>query len=173
MSMVFFKGETMLLFNERILKDSIKINATPEKVWNFFTNIEKNYKSWHPDDHIVCKYIKGKPHEVGSIAYAEELIAGKLCKIKMVCTKIETNKRSEYRSLFPLSIFHPKSIYLFEKNESNTIFTAINHFRIPKLFGKRIETLIDATEKHIKEEGKLLKILLEKESYSSLDGKEK
>ena len=151
----------MIFFKERVLSDSIEIHTTPEKIWDFFNNLEKNYKSWHPDDHIVCRWIKGKPHEVGSIVYAEEVLAGRLCKIKMLCTNIDVNRKIEYKSLFPLSIFHPRSIYLIEKKGHKTVFTALNYFRIPKLFNRSIELLIDATEKHIKDEGEKLKILME------------
>ena len=152
----------MIFFNERILSDSIEIDTSPEKIWDFFNNIETNYKSWHPGDHIVCRWIKGKPHEIGSIVYAEEILAGKLRKIKMRCTNIEVNRMVEYQTLFPHSIFHPKSIYLFEKKGEKTIFSAINYFRIPKLFKKIFEPIIVSTKKHISEEGRNLKELLEK-----------
>jgi len=151
-----------ILFEERVLSDSINISAPSDKVWDFFDNLDVNYTAWHPDDHIVCRWIRGEPHQVGSIVYAEEMLAGKLCKIKMVCVKIEKNKLSEYRSSFPLSVFHPRSKYIFEQKGQDTLFTAVNYFRIPKLFFKRtIELLVDATEKHVREEGQRLKSLLE------------
>ena len=154
----------MWLLAERVLTDSIEIDAAPNRLWEFFTDLEKNYKAWHPGDHVVCRWTKGKPHEVGSIVYAEEVLAGRLCKISMLCTKIETNKRIEYRTLFPLSLFHPRSMYLLEEKGQRTVFTAVNFFRVPRLFKRRVETLIEATEKHVKEEGQNLKRLLESKS---------
>jgi ligand-binding SRPBCC domain-containing protein len=106
----------MLFFKERVLSDSIVIDAPPEMIWDFFSKLEENYQSWHPDDHVAFRMIKGKPHEVGSIVYAEEKLAGRLCKIKMLCTGIELNKKIEYKTLFPLSIFHPGSIYLLQRS---------------------------------------------------------
>lgn len=35
----------MKLFKPLILTDSIEIKTTPEKIWEFFTNLEKNYKA--------------------------------------------------------------------------------------------------------------------------------
>ena len=151
----------MWLMTERVLTDSVEIDTTTDRLWDFFTDMEKNYKAWHQGDHVECRWTKGKPHEVGSIVYAEEVLAGKLCKISMICTKIEMKRRIEYRTLFPLSLFHPRSMYLIEEKGKRTVFTAINHFRVPRLFGRRVETLIEATEKHIKEEGENLKRLLE------------
>jgi hypothetical protein len=40
----------MPLFKQLVLKDSIEIKTTPEKIWEFFTNLEQNYKTWHPED---------------------------------------------------------------------------------------------------------------------------
>ena len=152
----------MKFFEERMLKDSIEINASVEKIWEFFDNLDMNYKSWHPEAHIGCCWIKGRPHKEGSVAYFEEILDGKLCKIKILCTKVEKYKRVECKSFFPLSIFHPKGIYLFESNGKQSVFTAINHMRIPTLFNRKILSLVEATERHMKEEGENLKKLLEK-----------
>ena len=151
----------MKFFEERVLKDSIEIKATVEKVWDFFDNLDLNYKSWHPESHIKCRWIKGRPHEEGSVAYFEEILDGNICKIKVLCTKVDKYERVECKSLFPLSIFHPKGIYLFESKVNRCIFTAINVMRIPTIFNSKILSLVDATEKHMKEEGENLKKIIE------------
>ena len=78
---------------------------------------------------------------------------------------VEKHRRIEYQSFFPLSIFHPKSQYLFERKENGCVFTAVNHFRFPQFIyaiaRRRIDASIAATEKHIREEGVNLKRLLE------------
>ena len=113
---------------------------------------------------MKCKWIKGRPHQVGSIAYFEELLDDKLFKIKVKTIRVEKYKYSEVKPLFPLSIFHPKGIYYFEDKGSKCIFTAVNIFHVPKLFKKSFykSAKIDALKKHIKEEGTLLKNILEK-----------
>jgi hypothetical protein len=152
----------MKLFSEIILKDSVEIEASVEKIWQFFDNIESNYIAWHPEAHVSCKWLKGKPHEEGSIAYFEEILDGKLRKIKVLFTKVKKFKRVESKSLFPLSIFHPKGIYIFEsENNNKSRFTAINYMRVPRIFNKRLLSLINATEKHMKEEGINLKRIIE------------
>ena len=94
--------------------------------------------------------------------YAEEIIAGKVHKIKMRCVYVETNRRIDYRSFFPLSIVHPKSRYLFEPGERGTVFTVVNYFRIPRIFFRQaVESLVEATENHMRQEGENLKALLE------------
>ena len=42
----------MTLFKQLVLRESIEIKTTPEKILEFFTNLEQNYKTWHPEDHI-------------------------------------------------------------------------------------------------------------------------
>jgi hypothetical protein len=146
-------------------ENSVGIDALPEAVWNFFVNIEKNYKTWHPEDHIFIKWIKGVPHEIGSIVHAEEYLCGKIHKITMRVADMEKNRKIAYRTLFPKSILYPKSEYFFEPKEEGCVFTAVNYFTFPGFFyilaRKRINAYIAATEKHIMEEGVNLKRSLE------------
>lgn len=151
----------MILFEERILKDSVEINAPVEKVWEFFDHLDVNYKSWHEDAHVTCRWLKGRPHEEGSIAYFEEILDGKLCKIKAITIKVVKYRFVETRSPFPASMIHTKGTYLFEPKGNSSVFTATNHFRIPSLFHKKLLSLIAATEKHMKEEGENLKKIIE------------
>lgn len=151
----------MFLFEERILKDSVEINAPVEKVWEFFDHLDVNYKSWHEDAHITCRWLKGRPHEEGSIAYFEEYLDGKLCKIKAITIKVEKYRTVETRAPFPVSLIHTKGTYIFEPKGNSSVFTAINHFRVPSLFNKKLLSLVAATEKHMREEGENLKKIIE------------
>ncbi len=78
----------MDLYKEFVLKHSIEIEAPPEKVWDFFYNIEKNYKIWHPRDHILFEWTKGNPLEVGSTIYSAQKMGDELAKLKGTCTEI-------------------------------------------------------------------------------------
>ncbi|RDE11387.1 MAG: hypothetical protein C4K48_11895 [Candidatus Thorarchaeota archaeon] len=130
-----------------------------------FDNLEDNYPSWHPKDHVSCRSIKGRPHEVGSVAHFEEALDGKPFKIRVKTTKVERYEYSENEPYFPLSIFPPKGAYIFEAKGGNCVFTAINHFRIPRLFRKSFlaYTGIEALRAYIKDEGLTLKNLPEKQ----------
>jgi len=149
------------IFKEMVLTDSVAINASVEKIWEFFDHLDVNYKSWHEDAHVTCRWLKGRPHEEGSIAYFEEVLDGKLCKIKAITVKVEKYRLVETKSPFPVSLIHTKGTYIFEPKGNSCVFTAINHFRIPSLFNKRLLSLVAATEKHMKEEGENLKKIIE------------
>lgn len=151
----------MSIFKERVLTDSVEIIAPVEKVWEFFDHLDVNYKSWHEDSHVTCRWLKGRPHEEGSIAYFEEILDGKLSKIKAITIKVIKYRLVETKSPFPVSLIHTKGTYIFEPKGNSSVFTAINHFRIPSLFNKKLLSLVDATEKHMKEEGENLKKIIE------------
>jgi len=153
------------IFKERILTDSVEINAPVEKVWEFFDRLDLNYKSWHENSHVTCRWLKGRPHEEGSIAYFEEILDGKLFKIKATTTKVEKFRVVESKPPFPVSLFHSRAIYIFEPKGRASVFTAINHFRIPSLFNKKLFSLVAAIEKHMKEEGENLKKIIESKWY--------
>ena len=60
------------------LRDTIQIKASPEKIFEVFTHLDKNFRSWHPKEHVECRYLKGNPLEEGSILYFEVYLLGKL-----------------------------------------------------------------------------------------------
>lgn len=155
----------MSLFKQWELKDSIDIKTTPEKIWDFFINLEKNYKSWHPEDHILFKWTKGKPMELGSHWYAEEVLGGKIFKIKGFICEVVPNRKSVSKYSFPLSLVAPKVETLIEPKGSSSVFTAISYLRAGNLFyklsKKEMERRVGIHKKHVREEGENLKAILE------------
>jgi hypothetical protein len=150
------------------LKDSIEVKATPEKVYAWLVQRFRDkacYQAWHPD-HVDIRWIKGEPLQEGSIVYAEEYLHGALHKLKFRITKIVPNRVIEYSALFPLSLLAPGNRFLIEpKGEESCMFTATGSLRLPGwLFGKWNKNLMDkleATKRHMKEEGENLKRAIE------------
>ena len=143
------------------LEDSIQIKATPEKVFKWLVHIEENCRVWHPD-HIDLRWIKGKPFEEGSTLYFEEYLHGKLHKGKFLCSRVEPDRKIEYRPLFPMSIICPKGSFIIKPKGECCIFTATTYLRVGPLFSRLAKNNIEAIRKHIKEEGENLKRLLER-----------
>ena len=83
----------MALFERIVSKDTVEINTTPEKIWEFWVNMDKNYKAWHPEDHILFRWTKGRPMEEGSRIYAEETVGGKLIKGKATFVNVVPNRK--------------------------------------------------------------------------------
>ena len=156
------------------LKDSIEVEAPPEKVFEWLVQRLTDKEAclaWHPD-HVELRWIKGEPLQEGSILYAEEYIHGRLYRLKLRVTKVVPNRVIEYRSLFPFSILAPGNTFLVEpKGENSCIFTAMVGLRrlglprwLPKKLRKNPKYIIAATEQHMKEEGENLKRALEEGS---------
>jgi uncharacterized protein YndB with AHSA1/START domain len=148
------------------LIDSIEVAAAPEKVFEWLGKRFKDkegYQAWHPD-HVDVHWIKGEPLQEGSIIYAEEYLHGQMHKLKFVITKIVPNKKVEYRLLFPWSFFASGGTFLIEpKGRRSCVFTATVSFRGGPLFQKLAKNRIEATKRHMKEEGENLKNALERE----------
>lgn len=152
----------MKFFEHITLTNTVQIAVNAGTVWRFFEHLDQNYKAWHPQDHISCTWTKGRPHEIGSIVEAVELIAGKARKVRMKCTAVDKHKRIEYETLLPLGLFHPSSTYLIKETGPRSVeFTALDRFRVPMWLRPIVGPLIAATDRHIKEEGQNLKRLLE------------
>jgi len=156
----------MGLFTRWELKDSIEIRTTPENIWDFFVNLEKNYVPWHPKDHLVFKWTKGKPMELGSHFYAEEIMGGKVVKIRGYACEVVPNRKIFFRYSLPLSILAPGTGSLIETKGSTSVFTAVSYIRagnlLSKLSRKEMERSIAVHKTHVREEGENLKAILER-----------
>lgn len=141
-------------------RDSVEINVPPEAVYDWLMSFVKNYRSWHPA-HVKCRWLKGKPFEIGSVLYVEEYLGDELHKLKFKITRIKQNKGFEFRILFPASILVPKGEFLIEPTEVGSRFTATLYYRFGKLLALLAKKEKEIIEQHQREEGVNLKRLLE------------
>jgi hypothetical protein len=150
-----------------VLKDIVEIKATPEKIWAFFIDLEKNYKSWHPQDHVLFRWTKGRPMATGSCFYAEELMKGKVKKFRGRIGEVVPYRKIVFINSFPVSTLSPKFEWQIEPGGVNSIFIAVNYMRGEKILRRLLkdgmEDLIEIGKKHMKEEGENLKEILEKQ----------
>ncbi len=157
----------MSFFKQFVMEDSTEIKTTPEKIWEFFINLDKNYKSWHPEDHIVFKWIKGKPMTTGSHYYGEEYMNERIKKFKGTIGEVIPNRKIVFNFTFPVTLVSPYFEWRIEPKGSNSVFTAITIIRCEKFYRKIMgkkgwDKLIATGKKHVKEEGENLKKILEK-----------
>jgi hypothetical protein len=150
------------------LKDSIEIKTTPEKIWKFFYNLEKNYKKWHPKDHVLFKWTEGKPMESGSKWYAEEILNGELKKGGGTIGEVIPNRKIVFKNAFPSSLVSPGFEWRIEPKGTKSVFIAISYIRAFKFYSliakKHVDKGIKSGKKHIKEEGENLKKILERKN---------
>lgn len=146
----------------RVLSDSIEIKTTPKMLFQWFLDIEGNYESWHPD-HVSWDWVDGEPFQVGSKAISKEYLHGKIHTLKAVVTNVKENELIEYKFLFPESIIVPGGSFKFTYKDSICIFTATLSVRFGGLISKIFKNRMRSTLKHMKEEGKNLKRIIEDE----------
>ncbi len=126
----------MVLFDEEVLTDSVEIQATPDKVFDFLTGIrdDESYRAWHPEDHVAFRWLRGEPWQVGSVAYAEEYLHGKLHKLKFQVTEVVANRKIVYAPASRLlRVFFPHNVFLIEPKGEACVFTASGSTRIGRL----------------------------------------
>lgn len=150
----------MALFERIILKDTVEIETTPEKIWEFWVKMDNNYLDWHPESHISFQWIKGRPMEEGSTLYAEENVDGIVVKGKGTIVDVVKNRKFTLKPSFPRSLFCNYK-YLIEPRGEKTAFSAFTYLKYPGFALKRILTELDSGKKHVREEGENLKRILE------------
>jgi Polyketide cyclase / dehydrase and lipid transport len=155
---------TLYLLNRTInmvtLRNSTKIRTTPDEIFKWLKNLDKNYREWHPD-HVKWTN-ETESLDEGNIAYYEEYIHGEMHKSKARIIGIEEDRRIEFANLFPMGIVCPKGSFAIEREGDHCVFTATLSFRFGWFFSRFARSRIKAIEMHMKEEGENLKKLLEK-----------
>ena len=155
-----------------VLRDTIEIKVQPEKIFQWFAHLDKNFRSWHPKEHVECRYLKGSPLERDSILYFEVYLLGKLQKAKYHITNVNPNSRIEYRMEFPLSLLGGGGAWIVEPHGANLLFMNDIYLgtKLP-LLGSVMDKLIqlffgrlnEAFKQHMAEEDQNLKKIMEED----------
>ncbi len=150
------------------LKDSIEIKTTPEKIFDWFRNLDKHFTEWHPNHKKFVKVTGGM--DEGDVIYFEEFVGGVWYKVKCKITKIEKSEngwRVDVKSLLAQISF------IVEEKGDGCIFTHIETFGVKTpIIGNVVDFLMlkvfhfrirfDLIQKDMEEDGKKLKEILER-----------
>ena len=158
----------MPFFKDRVLTDTIEIKTTPRKIFSFLTSSvdDDSHRAWHQQDHVSFRWLKGQPWKEGSVIYAEVYIHGKLHKLKFKITKIGVSKSIEYLRVSRfIRKFLPKNAFIIEPREESCLFIVSGAYRVgwigKTFFNAAIEKGLASAKQHMKEEGGILKAILE------------
>jgi len=155
-----------------VIRHTTEIRASPEQIFEWLTNLNKNYRAWHPKDHIECRYIKGSLVERNSIVYFEQYLHEHLEKMKFKITNVKPNSRIEYKIMFPYSLLGVGGSLTIEPSEAGSLFTTEvrlggKNTLLERLWDKFIQIFfglrLEALKQHMSEEGHNLKRIMEKD----------
>ena len=147
------------------LRDTIEIETSPEEVFDFFIHFRENFMAWHPD-HVRCWYLEDGPLEEGSTFFVQEYLHKKVMTLEFHVTKLVPYSQIEYR-ISPLV----RGAFTIEERGCDILFTAEIVFGtktplLGNLLDKVLHTFIgrrlEALKQHMVEEGRNLKVILEK-----------
>ena len=141
-----------------ILRDSVDINAPPETVFAWFAELDKHYRKWHPD-HRDCYWLKGDSLAPGSVLYAEEILHGKLHRLRYRMTEVQPGQFARFRILGAIGLLVPRGEFRVEATDSGARFTATLFPRFGHLLKLFLPKQVNALSAHQQEEGKNLKAI--------------
>ncbi len=124
----------MELFKKYIIESSVEIKTTPGKIWDFFYNLENNYKEWYPGEHRFFCWTKGEPLEIDSKFDSLEIVEGHKTRLKGKCIEALKNKKIAFKPAFPASIMCTKLKWIFKPKGETTIFIAKTYYKFGKIF---------------------------------------
>lgn len=143
----------------------VNIKTSPDKIWDFLVNIDKNYSVWHPKDHILFQWTKGTPYEPGATFYAEQYMMGEKVKYNGKITESIPGKKVTMTFSFPLSLVTEKIEMLIENHDTHATFKHITYMKFRFLsrtiFRKQNIKMLHDMDSHIRTEGGNMKHILE------------
>lgn len=144
-----------------ILAERIAIRTSPDAVFHFFAEMERNYLRWHPD-HVLFRW-DGEPGlREGAEFYFEEWIGGELLKKRVRFTRIEPGHIIEFAPVsFFFRLFLPRMTFLIARNNGTCHLTQEIQVRIGPIAAALNKRRFDAVRRHMREEGENMKRLLE------------
>ncbi|MFX0082580.1 MAG: SRPBCC family protein [Candidatus Hodarchaeota archaeon] len=145
----------------KTLRESIKINVSPEVIWDWFQHIAENYLEWHPS-HIKAHWETETDSEIGSILYAEEDINGEFLKMRSKLTELIPHRLYRFKTVGALKLILAGGSFEIKPSENGSIFTATLDFHMGKLLSKLAKKSVQKISQHMIEEGQNLKQILEK-----------
>jgi hypothetical protein len=144
-----------------ILHDEVMISTTPDRIFEFFENMEENYVKWHPD-HLLFRWEKGRGLQVGVEFYFEERIANQHMKKRVRFTRVERNRHIEFAPVnWFIRLLMPRLFFAIEPQGEECRFIAEIYIRTGPIGARLNQREFDAVRKHMKEEGENLKRILE------------
>lgn len=145
------------------LKDSIVIDAPPERIWSWLSDLPRHYREWHPA-HLGCRYVRGDHLAVGAVLQTDERLHGKPHRLTLRVTAVIPNHLLRYRGRGFRGAFE------LDPTNGGTSFTARLAFgwRLPLvdavingLLRRMLAARLLAIRRHMEEEDRNLKRLME------------
>jgi hypothetical protein len=143
-------------------EDRIFIAAPPEQGFAFFQQMEASYTRWHPD-HIAFEWRKGRGLTVGNVFWFSETINGKRLDKEVRITEVVPDRLLAFEpTSWLFRAFLRRMSFAFHPEPGGHVFEARIVMRGIGPLGRRLNRAdFAAVERHMAEEGRNLKILLE------------
>jgi hypothetical protein len=146
------------------LRDSIRIQTTPEQIFNWLEAMPQEYVSWHPD-HVACRMIKGSLLQPGCEIECQEFLHGQLHTLRLRLTRVDPGKRMEFeiprlgKGAFEV-IPEADEIEFVAELGLGSDFPIVGPL-VDAVLSALLSRRLEAMKKHMREEGQNLKKIIE------------
>ncbi len=151
-----------------LLRDAVEIEVSVEQVYDWLAHFQENYVAWH-SDHVECRYLTGASLEPGAVLYAKEYLHGQPHHLKFRVTRVVPNSLVEYAVSPGIA-----GVFEIERRGNRAFFIAEISIglQLPVIGGsldwlllKLFSDRLDVLKQHMAEEGRNLKVLLERNAH--------
>ena len=144
----------------REIIDAVRVEASPERVWSWLTELADHYTQWHPD-HVSAEWLKGRPNDVGSILRVVELLDGRREELSFELAEVDPPLRMGYRILGPHALLLPGGAFTVSPADGGSMFAASIQYRFGAITERVFRRRLTVLGAHMREEGVNLKRMVE------------
>ena len=115
--------------------EEVRLPAPPERAWEFFRQMDSNYRRWHRE-HLEWRTIAGEPLSEGATVFVDEWVGRMRVASRMFIEDVRPNRHFAYRFTFPPSLVGAGGWFHFEPDgDGGCLMTQETHlgFRVPVL----------------------------------------
>jgi uncharacterized protein YndB with AHSA1/START domain len=146
-----------------------RIQAPPELVWRFFSEMDEHYPDWHRE-HLAWRTLRGQPLAKDTVWFADEWVGPLRVASRFFVEDAEPERFFAYRVGFPASILRARGSFRLAPN-SDGVCDLIEEVRLgwsTPVIGALVDRLLaaalplDELRRHVREEGENLARLLDR-----------
>lgn len=147
------------------LSHEIDIDAPANDLWLFFENLEENYKLWHPQDHIIFKWLGSKPIKAGTKFHSQQIMMGRVVTYDGMIESCEPNHLIRLTFEPPISWFMQGITWEILTQKQYCSFRATTYLYdiwwYQRIFPKQWQRMIRDHNIHVEQEASYMKQIME------------
>jgi hypothetical protein len=109
-----------------VIPASARMRISMQELKICLGRLDEIYPRYSPEEHLRCVYERGDPLHAGSVLYFEEVMAGKIHRMRYRVASVEEDAnslRAVLRAMFPRSLLNIRAVLSILEDPEGVVFS--------------------------------------------------